>query len=271
MLIKAIESVLKQSWQVHELLVIDNGSNDGTREDLKKKYPDVKSNYEDKRGVSAARNKGIRIARGNWIAFLDSDDEWNPLKLEEQIMTHQRNEKNHRFIHTNEIWYQNGIVKKQKKKHKKSGGDLFKNSLDLCCISPSSAMVRRDLLDEVGYFDESLPACEDYDLWLRITAKDPVLFVEKPLTIKNGGHKDQLSKQYWGMDRFRIRSLEKILRSGILNKKQTELTMQVLFKKIKILIDGSIKRQNFSLYKNYSEKLEYWKCMTHLYEDKKEK
>ena len=93
MLIKAIESVLKQSWQVHELLVIDNGSNDGTREDLKKKYPDVKSNYEDKRGVSAARNKGIRIARGNWIAFLDSDDEWNPLKLEEQIMTHQRNEK----------------------------------------------------------------------------------------------------------------------------------------------------------------------------------
>ena len=97
------------------------------------------------------------------------------------------------------------------KKHAKSGGHIFRQCLPLCVISPSSVMIQRSLFDEIGLFDESLPACEDYDLWLRICARHPVLFLQEPMIIKHGGHRDQLSRRYWGMDRFRIQALEKII------------------------------------------------------------
>ena len=254
---RAINSILAQSMSVEEIIVVDNGSTDGTRDMLRSSFPMVRCVDEHKPGVSAARNCGLSVAIGDWIAFLDSDDAWLPKKLEKQMAVYSENS-NLRLIHTNEIWYRRGKRVNQMKKHKKRGGNIFKHCLPICCISPSSVLLRKDLIQYVGLFDEELPACEDYDMWLRVTAREPVLYIDEALTVKYGGHSDQLSKKFWGMDRFRVQSLEKLLARKILTNTQIEATHRVLLKKLNILIKGGLKRGNSEVVDFYSEKLAYW-------------
>ena len=254
---RTLDSVLNQTLPPDEIIVVDNGSTDGTSSMLKTNYPDVICLQEVKRGVSAARNKGILCANGVWIALLDSDDTWHPSKLEEQLKAN-RNKPGHRLIHTDEQWYKRGKRVNQLMKHKKRGGYIFKDCLKLCCISPSSALIEKSLFQNIGQFDEDLPVCEDYDLWLRVSAQEPILYVDQPLTIKYGGHEDQLSKKYWGMDRFRIKSLEKILLEGHLNEVYKMAAQKILISKLKILINGAIKRNNQAVIEEYSGKLENW-------------
>ena len=166
--------------------------------------------------------------------------------------------KKYRLIHTNEIWYKNNKFQNQLKKHEKSGGDVFQKSLEICCISPSSAFIRKEVFDDYGLFDESLEVCEDYDMWIRITAKEEVGFLDKPLVIKHGGHKDQLSKKYWGMDRFRIKSLEKNLKNNWFTTKQKKSVLNILIKKLFIVSNGAKKRNNEERYRKYKNKLNYW-------------
>ena len=180
---RALDSVLKQTQPAREVIVIDDGSSDGTAGWIKKAYPSIILIDQKNRGVSAARNTGIRNAKSKWVALLDSDDEWLPEKLETQVKLLQKN-KDKLFCHTNEIWIRNGVRVNPMKKHQKFGGMIFNECLDICRISPSSSLFCRALLDDVGWFDETLPICEDYDLWLRVTAKYPILFVDEPLIIK---------------------------------------------------------------------------------------
>ena len=254
---RTLDSVLNQTLLPDEIIVVDNGSTDGTSSMLKTNYPDVICLHEAKRGVSAARNKGILFASGVWTALLDSDDTWHPSKLEKQMKVN-RNNPGHRLIHTDEHWYKCGERVNQLIKHKKRGGYIFKDCLKLCCISPSSALIEKSLFQKIGQFDEDLPVCEDYDLWLRVSAQEPILYVDQPLTIKYGGHEDQLSKRYWGMDRFRIKSLEKILLEGHLNQVYKIAAQKTLVSKLKILINGAIKRNNQVVIEKYSGKLENW-------------
>ena len=254
---RAIDSILKQTSSVNEIIIVDNGSTDGTRDMIQSDFAMVTYVMELKRGVSAARNKGISLANGQWIAFLDSDDAWLPAKLEQQLKAYDDN-KNIRLIHTDEIWYRKGKRVNQMKKHKKRGGNIFEYCLPLCCISPSSVLLHKDLVKDVGLFDENLPACEDYDMWLRITAKEPVLYVDEPLTVKYGGHEDQLSSKYWGMDRFRIQSLEKILNNKLLTSSQEVAVRKEMKRKINVLIQGGIKRGNTDIVDTYSKKLKSW-------------
>lgn len=254
---RAIDSVLNQTKPAYEVIVVDNGSNDGTMAMLAIKYPTVIRLRETNPGVSAARNRGIMSSTGSWIALLDSDDAWLPVKLEKQLVAINKFS-GYRITHTNEIWYRNGKHVNQKKKHGKRGGNIYENCLELCCISPSSVLIKKNVFEDLGLFDENLPACEDYDMWLRITSQESVLYLDQPLTIKHGGHKDQLSAQFWGMDRFRTKSLEKILFEGQLSKDQETATHNVLVDKLKILVNGAIKRKNRDVFQIYSAKLKFW-------------
>ena len=234
---RAIDSVLNQSFTVNEIIIVDDGSNDGTRKLIKTKYPEINYFYQPNKGVSAARNKAVYETSCSWISFLDSDDTWEPNKIEKQIEAINKNP-DYLICHTGETWYRNGKILNQKNKHKKFGGYIFDRCLPLCVISPSTVMIHKKIFKEIGLFDEDLPVCEDYDMWLRICYKYPVLFVDKALTNKYGGHNDQLSKKYWGIDRYRIISLEKIIESGCLSVEQRKIAIDSLQKKINIFLKG---------------------------------
>lgn len=236
---RAIDSVLRQGAGNWELIVVDDGSTDGTREcvdALRMTYL-----YQPNRGPSAARNLGIQNSSSEFIAFLDSDDEWLPGKLAAQLRFFEENPDS-LICQTEEIWIRNGRRVNPMKKHKKQGGLIFEKCLPLCIVSPSAVMMRRKFFEEAGLFDESLPACEDYDLWLRASARMPIGFIEKPYVVKYGGHADQQSKKFPVMDRFRIQAIQKILDSGVLSETQKEAAVKELKRKCEIVGRGAAKR-----------------------------
>ncbi len=249
---RALDSALAQTRAPLEVIVVDDGSTDNTKE-LLQAYPDIRVLHQENRGVSAARNYGIKEAKGEWIALIDSDDAWSPEKLATQIRSLKKDKK-WRICHTNEIWVRKGRRVNQMNKHAKFGGKIFEQCLPLCCISPSSVLLHRTIFDDYGYFDEALPACEDYDFWLRLTQKEEVCFVNRALTIKYGGHEDQLSRKYWGMDRFRIQSMEKLLQQGGLSKDHETATREMLAQKMRIYIEGARKREKLEDVAFYCEK-----------------
>ena len=242
----AIESVFKQTLQPSQIIVIDDGSEDNTAAIVSERFPKVHLIQQSNRGVSCARNRGIAAATSAWIAFLDSDDRWFENKLAIQMNAIESSPE-HRLCHCDEHWIRNGKRVNPMHKHQKRGGNIFQFCLALCAISPSATIIHRSLFDEVGVFDESLPACEDYDLWLRICSCNPVLFINSALLEKTGGHKDQLSKKYWGMDRFRLIALGKLLRSHSLSDEYKSLAQATFEKKYKILLNGARKRGNETL------------------------
>jgi len=250
---KALDSVLSQTLKPREIIVVDDGSTDETNAVLAN-YPGLCIISQDNRGVSAARNMGIKKAGGEWLAFLDSDDEWLKEKLEKQWDTICIDDK--LICHTEEIWIRNGQRVNPMKKHKKFGGMIYERCLPLCVISPSSVMIHRSVFEDVGVFDESLEVCEDYDLWLRICAKYSVLFIDEPLIVKYGGHEDQLSRKHWGMDRFRVKALEKMMSFGALNDEDEKATVNMILQKCGIIINGMKKRGNNDEAEKWQSKIE---------------
>ncbi len=248
----AIRSVLEQTAAPAEVIVVDDGSTDGTPA-LVRDFPEVRYLRQENQGVSAARNHGISAAKHDWIALLDSDDEWLPRKVERQWRALERDPR-FRFCHTDEIWIRKGRRVNPMKKHAKHGGHIFRHCLPLCVISPSSALIHRDLFERFGMFDPELPVCEDYDLWLRICVREPVLYVDEPLLLKFGGHEDQLSHAYWGMDRFRIHALEKLIQSGDLAGEDLTAALETLYGKIDIFAAGAEKRRRFEEADRYRDK-----------------
>lgn len=250
---RALDSVLAQKLQPAEVIVIDDGSTDSTAATIKSKYKDVTYVYKSNQGVSSARNAGIRIAAGDWIAFLDSDDEWLPSKLALQAAALAQ-EAGTQICHTNEIWVRHQSRVNPKLKHEKFGGWIYKKCLPLCVVSPSSVLIHCSVFEHLGYFDEQLPACEDYDLWLRICAFYPVLYLPEPLITKYGGHADQLSKKFWGMDRFRVKAMEKMLAVECLRHDDRVATIRVLLDKIGVVLEGARKHDNQNLVREYTQK-----------------
>ncbi len=242
MVSRAICSVLAQDVKDFHLIVVDDGSTDETQEVLASfgdRIRHVRHPYN--QGVSAARNTGIRLADTSYVAFLDSDDFWRREKLKEQIRFFEENP-SAVACQTEETWIRHGHRVNPKKRHAKPSGDIFAPSLRLCLVSPSAVMVRTSLFDEVGLFDEALPACEDFDLWLRIACRHPIHLLAKPLVVKEGGHADQLSRCCWGLDRFRIRALVELLSNPFLDEEKRPLVMDELARKCRIYGNGCMKR-----------------------------
>jgi len=238
---RALLSVFSQTSLPAEVTVIDDGSTDKTGAMIRKEFPQVNYYYQENSGVSVARNLGIQQSTGDWLAFLDSDDEWLPEKLANQKALLIANP-DHKVCHTEESWIRNGISVNVDKKYAKTGGWIFTHCLPLCAMSPSTVMIHRSVFEDVGLFDIHLPACEDYDLWLRITANYPVLLIAEPQIYKHGGHEDQLSGLHWGMDRFRINALQKIIDDGQLSAENQRAAVTMLLKKVTIYLNGVTKR-----------------------------
>ena len=252
---RSIQSIFNQQFKKYTLWVVDDGSTDSTPKILKnwqKVFPinqmkviTLSKNY----GVSTARNQGIQAGKAPWLAFLDSDDEWKKEKLFQQIEWINKHPQ-YPLIHTEEIWIRNGKRVNPKKKHQKRGGRIFIHNLELCRISPSSTMIQRSFLNQIGVFREDFPVCEDYELWLRACSQTEVGFINAPLIIKYGGHSDQLSKKYKAMDEWRVRALSSHLNNLLISKKEKKELVNILNKKCRILLNGYKKHNN---YKNQKE------------------
>ena len=250
---KSIDSVLEQTFRDFELIVVDDASTDSTQEILTSYSGKIRSiTFAKNLGVSAARNAAVKNCDSEWIAFLDSDDFWHPHKLQKQIaQTVIRAECPIHF--TDEIWIRNGVRVNPKKKHQKLEGWIFKPSLELCLMSPSTVLLRRELFDVHGLFDETLPICEDYDLWLRLTAQHQVALLNEKLMTRYGGHADQLSRSDWGIDRYRVQSIIKILKTEKLRPEDRSAAIVVLRKKCEIIINGFRKRGKLQEIERYEK------------------
>ena len=240
MLREAVESVLAQTYKDFELIVVDDGSTDETAEELGRLRAPLRVICRPRHGVAAARNLGASAARGRYLAFLDSDDLWLPKKLATQLGFMEEHPEVS-ICQTEEIWIRRGARVNPKAGHRKPSGDIFKRSLELCLVSPSAVMITPALFHETGGFDETLPVCEDYDLWLRIAVDHPVPLVPQALVVKRGGHRDQLSHSVWGMDRFRVASLRKLLRAGLAGERR-QWALAAIAHKISVLAAGARKR-----------------------------
>jgi glycosyltransferase involved in cell wall biosynthesis len=238
---QAVESVLGQSFVDFELLVVDDGSTDCTPAALSPYMGHLRYLRQENRGVSASRNRGIHESRGELVAFLDSDDSWHKDKLKHQVNYFSAHPEAV-ACYTDEIWIRRGRRVNPKKRHAKYSGYIFEKVLPLCIISPSSVMLKRSVFEKVGLFDENLPACEDYDMWLRVAHRYHVHFIPRPLITKRNGHHDQLSAEYRGLDRFRVKSLGKMLSNGRLTARERALVLEQMVKRCTILSEGCLRR-----------------------------
>jgi glycosyltransferase involved in cell wall biosynthesis len=254
LLCRALRSVLCQTAGDFEIIVVDDASEDGTEGiDIFSgplRVPLRFVRLDAHRGVAGARNRGVAVSQGQWLAFLDSDDEWHPDKLARQAGWHETNPA-YRISQTKEIWVRNGRRVNPPLTHEKKQGYIFEQSLKRCMITPSSVMMQRSLFDEAGGFNESLPACEDFDLWLKITRALPVGLIDEFLLTRYGGHRDQLSASVMGLDRFRIRSIIDLVNSRTLSLEQEILSRKELVRKSIIVAQGFRKRGRTGEYERY--------------------
>jgi len=250
---RALNSVYSQTYKAKEIIVIDDGSSDKTSQ-IQNLFPEVKYYYQENSGVSSARNLGIKKATCEWLAFLDSDDEFHVDKLKHHVGFH-KNYPKILMSYTNERWIRDGNEVKMPKKYQKFGGKIFTDCLSHCIIAPSATMIHKDLLNNVGLFDETLEVCEDYDLWLRVALKNEIGLIDKKLITKFGGAQDQLSMKFWGMDRYRVQSLEKLLNLE-LSLEQNSLVKITLLNKYDLLLKGALKYDRMLDIKEYKTKIE---------------
>jgi glycosyltransferase involved in cell wall biosynthesis len=239
MLREAVESVCMQDYSSKEIIIVDDGSTDDTEDMISRFQPGIIYIRVQNGGVSRARNIGIRRSSGELIAFLDSDDLWLPGKLKRQVEYFQKNPDIH-LCQTEEIWVRNGKRVNSKSIHKKYSG------------SPSAVMIRRRVFDDIGLFDEDMPACEDYDLWLRAALKYQIVTLPDALIVKRGGHEDQLSRQ-WGLDIWRIHALEKLLVDEAVDQKLRSLIINDLSRRACIVASGAEKRGKKSVSERYKK------------------
>ena len=241
---EAVFSVLEQTYRDLEVIIVDDDSIDMTPElaiyfgdDTRVRY--LRIDHSGMPGL--VRNRGVDIARGKYIAFLDSDDLWTAGKIENQL-NYLKENPDCRIVHTRETWIRNRKTVSQSGFNHKKLGDIFPDALEKCIIGPSTVLMEKSLYSELGGFDEDLEIAEDYELWLRLCNSNSVGYIDEPLITKRAGHGDQLSEKYGQIEIFRIRGLQKLVEQNCFSEGNQRLAEQELARKCRIYAAGCRKR-----------------------------
>lgn len=206
---RAIHSVLSQSYSNYELIIVDDGSYDNTKDILHAYTQHIQYIYQSNAGVSVARNVGIRTSKGQWVAFLDSDDEWLPEYLESQIFS--INQQPHASIHMTNSYQITESLEIINTFERKNILNLFDNRQHICIndafipilkyhlASPINTVINRSCLQDTELFNADLSIYEDIDLIARVSLKGPVCLSRKPLVkyYLSDKYSDNLSGQYY--------------------------------------------------------------------------
>lgn len=245
MAVEAAESVLAQRGASFELIVVDDGSTDETAQAFdalrRERAAQLTIERTRNRGPAAARNRGAALVHARFVAFLDSDDLWMPEKLARQI-AYMNDHPEYEISQCEEIWIRGGRRVNPARRHRKRAGDIFIDSLRTCLLSPSAVIMRTALLREMGGFDETMAAAEDYDLWLRILVSREVGLLDEALVTRRAGHSDQLSATVPAIDRFRILALAKLLGDRRVTGARRRAAALVLGEKCAIYAKGLARR-----------------------------
>lgn len=241
---EAVASVIGQTYRDLELIIVDDGSIDMTpllptyfADDLRVKY--IKLKHSGMPGL--VRNKGVDVARGKYIAFLDSDDLWVSGKLESQMKYLAKNP-SCKIVHSRETWIRNGKTVSQAGFNHRRFGDIFEDALEKCIVGPSTVLIEKKLYEELGGFRDDLEIAEDYELWLRLCNSNSIGYIDEPLITKRAGHGDQLSEKYGQIEIFRIRGLQNLVEQRYFSPENQKLAEQELAKKCRIYAAGCRKR-----------------------------
>ena len=195
---RAVDSVLAQTYNDYEIIIIDDGSTDGTQDILKDYHHSIRYIYKENEGISATRNRGIKEAKGKYLAFLDSDDQWFPDKLAVQV---NLMEKNHNLgIVCSKMNILNGKGEKIGTKPEQKTGKNFRELLEIGGDLPTSTvMARKECFDKVGVFDELLPPMEDFEMWVRIASQYDIYTVPDKVFALYYRHDEQITS-----DKFKV-------------------------------------------------------------------
>jgi len=268
-LIETIRSALDQSFRDMEILVIDDGSSDDSAvEVLRRLGPDperaetlwrqrtasstgacgfgfwtrdlaLQYVYQSNRGMGTARNRGLQLSQGEYIAFLEPEYIWDKDHLQHQIDFF--NERTDAWIsHGRVVPFMRSVPRNGKKKPRGATAMEFTEVVAGTGVCASAIVIRRRCLESHGYFDENLPSCEDYDLWIRIAAHMPIYQIPEAIVHQ----KRSPSIPSWSLDRYRVYALEKAFQSGHLNSEQRHRVAEEVVERCDILVDGYRKRNN---------------------------
>jgi glycosyltransferase involved in cell wall biosynthesis len=265
---RSITSVLSQTYQYFDVIVVDDGSTDNLNEALARFNDNrIRSiRHEANRGGSAARNTGINAAKGEYIAFLDSDDEWLPEKLEKQIDVSQKSSNDVGMVYTGWRWMREKDGKIIQDKIPAHRGNLHQLLLSVDCIgSMSTPLIKTALLRFIGGFDENLPARQDWDLWLRLSKVCKFDFVPEVLVYYHV-HPESIS----GKTLNKIRGTEIVLEKyhDEFRSMPSALAAHYVVLTILYLIEGDVTKAREMIWKSIqTDPLNwkmYWKNLVHV-------
>lgn len=183
---EAIDSALAQTFTDYEVIVVDDGSTDDTLQQLRRYGDRIRYQFQDNRGVAAARNAGIRMARGEFVCFLDSDDLWKPEKLAVQIRFAEAHPEYGLIASEQQYFDADGKEMNHSKAamYRIRNGMVVEHLLFGNWIPTSTVMLRRECLEAVGGFDEDVGQFgEDWLLWMKVAARYPIYFIPEPLAV----------------------------------------------------------------------------------------
>jgi glycosyltransferase involved in cell wall biosynthesis len=214
---EAVESALAQTYRTIEVIVVDDGSTDGTQAVLSRFAGRIRYLFQENRGLSAARNRGIGAARGEFLGFLDADDLWDPTKIAKQVTLIERSPQvGAVYCEHIQLHVPSGETK-LRRCLPELRGDIHRALLELKGIgTPSCVLIRRACFDKVGLFDEELRSVEDWEMWVRVSRHFEFDYVPEPL-VTYRVHGQNLCSKIGTMQRYRVQAIQRAFRPDRVN------------------------------------------------------